>query len=990
MRQKHRFFYVFLMMVLSLAFLFACDQIAVTSITVSGDEEVAVGDEATYTAVILPTEAQSRTVTWSVEETGGEATITTDGVLTGVAPGTVTVVATVGSAEGTFEVLITQDVESVTVSGPDVVMMDDTGTYTFDVVPATAPVETSSWLVLAGTGSATIDNDGILTPVTAGTVTVRATVNGVIGTKEVTLKVPVASVSIVGPLEVRLEQEPTYTTDIQPPEADPEEEVWSVVDGTGSATITAEGVFTPVTAGTVTLKVEVGDVFDEIIIDIIISVDSVEVVGPESILPSENPTYTAEILPIDATHQDVEWAVVDGTGSATIDDQGVLTPVNSGSVMVTATADFVQGQLEVDIQEDDRLLGTPRPSHVLATPENTVYVDGMWEPEGDVTGLDIVFDRQVYDVMFTAEASRSAQGVVFYIPSDVDLSRMQYFGIKMTGSTETPGVNPTVAVHMYDMTTGLSLYNDQNTEIELTDDNQWIVFQVSNRYRLQTENRDLAIVVDPHFTASGNAGTVTMQQVVFFGDAAPVTEPELLTPLKNAHWEATPVITAQAAVDEIDGIMTDVVHVQASAEAVSGWRALPAYVLEDISRKTTITFKVKLLTPDLPSDPKLLVTLGDSDIVNKTITRPAEGVDPVYQTVTVAIPDAMRTEANMWAARYVQIKTNSGGNLAVEYYIYDFDLTGDADPEPIIATRTNLGGDNVPLSGSINYVENGVAAQVPAAEDPAPVLFQPNDNQTLSKLEFGYSKTTENAAARAGMNGVYVRIQGTPGIDINLQQGWGDGWADESQRRFVLDGTVQEIFIIATNRSSITTGTGWFPFQFNATMPTDDMTDVEIKIWEFAFTAILPEEEPIADKDIMFKGFMEGGNTIVGETDTMVVTYDIDGNAIATVNEDNAANHVVAIANDADIRHMNQLTIMIKGEIGTSVTIKLAYGNMFNYDEDYVHTFTTDQMETIVIDIIDRDALKTPKISLSLFFDMNGVVAPADFTVYGAHFSGVE
>jgi hypothetical protein len=376
--------------------------------------------------------------------------------------------------------------------------------------------------------------------------------------------------------------------------------------------------------------------------------------------------------------------------------------------------------------------------------------------------------------------------------------------------------------------------------------------------------------------------------------------------------------------------------------------------------------------------------------VNKTITRPAEGVDPVYQTVTVAIPDAMRTEANMWAARYVQIKANSGGNLAVEYYIYDFDLTGDADPEPIIATRTNLGGDNVPLSGSINYVENGVAAQVPAGEDPAHVLFQPNDNQTLSKLEFGYSKTTENAAARAGMNGVYVRIEGTPGIDINLQQSWGDGWADESQRRFVLDGTVQEIFIIATNRSSITTGTGWFPFQFNATMPTDDMTDVEIKIWEFAFTAILPEEEPIADKDIMFKGFMEGGNTIVGETDTMVVTYDIDGNAIATVNEDNAANHVVAIANDADIRHMNQLTIMIKGEIGTSVTIKLAYGNMFNYDEDYVHTFTTDQMETIVIDIIDRDALKTPKISLSLFFDMNGVVAPADFTVYGAHFSGVE
>jgi len=386
--------------------------------------------------------------------------------------------------------------------------------------------------------------------------------------------------------------------------------------------------------------------------------------------------------------------------------------------------------------------------------------------------------------------------------------------------------------------------------------------------------------------------------------------------------------------------------------------------------------------------------LGDVSVGNVTITRPAVGVDPIYQTVTVTIPAAMRTEANMWAARYILLKPNAGGNLAVEYYIYDFKLSGNADPTPVTVTRLPLGGANVLFTAAPSYIEAGTQVLVAAeGEVPAHRLWTPTVGVTLSKLQYGYTKSSANLAVRSGMNGIYVKIQGTPGLEINLQQNWGDSWADEAQRRFVLDGTVQEIFILATTRTLITAGTsGTVTWQFNATIPAETV-DAAIKVFTVAFTAILPTPEIVKDLDVSFGRFIEGGNTLVMvedvEVDTMSVSYNVDNHAVASVAVNNAANHLVGISTSTELRYMNTLTIQIKGAIGTKVTVKLAYGNSFNMDVDYVHTFTTDEVETITISIQDRDQLKVSKISMELFFDLDVVTAPVEFEVISAHFSGV-
>lgn len=971
-------------------FLISCDlESKVRSIQVVGETEVVVGNEVQYTAVIKPSSLQSTPVTWTVEEVTGQATIDSTGLFVAVEPGTVKVKASADSVEGELEVTISQPVTSVSVEGPETVILQSDETYTFEVEPENASYTTVTWSVLAGTGSATITNEGVLTPVSAGTVTVRVVVDDIIGVKMVTIVTPIASVEITGPSEVRMEDNPTYSVTVNPSNAVVNTTTWSVVDGTGSATISEEGVLTPVSAGMIKVCVDADGVTDEFDVELFISVDSITISGEESILPTGRPTYVAEILPANAKYQNVVWSVEPDTGSATISAEGVLTPESAGTVKVIAKADNVEAYLIVVIEEDDRSLGTPRPTHLLATPENTIFVDGAWEKETDVPGLDVTFARQVYDVTFSAEASKTDGKVIFSIPNSLDLSRMQYFAIKVTGSTMDAGVNPTVSVNLKDFTSGLNLYNDQQTEIEITQNNQWIIFSVSNRYRLQSENRDLKIVVDPHFTASGNEGIVTFQRVVFFGNAEPVTEPQLLTPFKTPHWESAPEITAEMATDEYNSETVDVVRVSATASAVSGWKGIPAYVLEDISRKTTITFKVKLLSTGLSANPKLQVCIGDKDITNVTVTRPAAGTDPTYQTVTVTIPVDQRTESSMWANRYVQIKPN-GVNAALEFYVYDLQLTGDADPTPVTATRTNLGGANFQINSTVNYTEGGTTTKIAASDDdPAHFLYVPGAGATLGKVEFGFSKSSGNATARSGLNGVYVKIQGTPGLEVNLQQGWADGWADASQRRFVLDGTVQEINVVALNRSTITTGTGWMAFQFNITLPAD-LEGVQVKIFDLALTAIFPTPEPTVDKSIAFGNFVEGGNNVVDEVDTMTVAEDENGDTVATVHQNNAKNHLVGLAVDEDIRYMNKLKITLKGAIGTKVTIKLAYGNMFNMDTDYVHTFTTNDFETIEITILDRDALKVPKISISFFFDLAEVAAPTEFIVREVYFFGLE
>ncbi len=146
-----------------------------SGITITGDENVILGEDATYVAVVNP-ELAVQTVVWSVDDTS-VATIDATGKLTTVSAGTVVITATStakDTVKATKTVTIAQPaVEAVSISGPASIFQGTSGKYTASVTPTNA-VQTIVWSV-SDTNIATINQEGNLTAVAAGTVKVIAT-----------------------------------------------------------------------------------------------------------------------------------------------------------------------------------------------------------------------------------------------------------------------------------------------------------------------------------------------------------------------------------------------------------------------------------------------------------------------------------------------------------------------------------------------------------------------------------------------------------------------------------------------------------------------------------------------------------------------------------------------------------------------------------------------------------------------------------------------
>jgi sorbitol-specific phosphotransferase system component IIA len=123
---------------------------------------------------------------------------------------------------------------------------------------------------------------------------------------------------------------------------------WSIVPGTGTATISTTGLVTGTTDGTVWAKaVSVADItkMDSLQITIsnqVVAVTSISVTTQNNVPASITTNggtlqMVATILPVNAI-QDVTWSIVPGTGTATISTTGLVTASTNGTVWVKAVS----------------------------------------------------------------------------------------------------------------------------------------------------------------------------------------------------------------------------------------------------------------------------------------------------------------------------------------------------------------------------------------------------------------------------------------------------------------------------------------------------------------------------------------------------------------------------------------------------------------------------------------------------------------------------
>lgn len=330
------------------------DELAVTikpvlvdGLIIEGDTQMLRTEQQTLRAH-SDNHATDERVSWSVENVTGEAEIDQDGTVTALAAGTVKVRADALDGSGAFAyfeiTIFLREPEELEISGPDSVRKLSEGTYTVTYIPEASDVEEGKlvWSV-SDTSVATIDDNGVLSALTVGTVTVKATYKDISATKEVSVA-PIApeKITLSGKTELVRNETARYTATTEPGTADVEGIVFSVENGTGEATIDGNGLLTPVAAGTVTVKAESASdssVSDSIQVTILpVKATKIAIDGPAAIARTAVVEYRVSLTPSDADAVPVKWTITEKDGAATVDENGSVKAVSEGKVILRAEA----------------------------------------------------------------------------------------------------------------------------------------------------------------------------------------------------------------------------------------------------------------------------------------------------------------------------------------------------------------------------------------------------------------------------------------------------------------------------------------------------------------------------------------------------------------------------------------------------------------------------------------------------------------------------
>jgi uncharacterized protein YjdB len=197
--------------------------VPVTSITVTGAGGISIitsnGGTLQLVADVFPLFATNKSVSWSITNGTGDATISSAGLVTALANGTVTARATAADGSGIYgslEITVSGQiipVTNITVTGENGVssITEPDGSLQLNaiVLPSNATHKNVTWSMISGEELAKINTSGLVTAIDNGTVTAQAIANdgsGVYGTMDISINIDEQKpyTIIVTPGEIKL------------------------------------------------------------------------------------------------------------------------------------------------------------------------------------------------------------------------------------------------------------------------------------------------------------------------------------------------------------------------------------------------------------------------------------------------------------------------------------------------------------------------------------------------------------------------------------------------------------------------------------------------------------------------------------------------------------------------------------------------------------------------------------------------------------------
>ena len=353
----------------------------VASLTVSpSTATMSVGQPLQLTAVARnasgqPLSLSGRSVTWSTS-TPAITSVNAGGLVTALAAGTGVVLVTVDGrqASATLTVKIVP-VVSVAVSPSTATVMEG-NTTTLTATPRDSAgqplyLRVATWST-SNSARATVSSSGVVTGVSAGTVTITATIEGKSGTASVTVSpAPVASVTVTPPApNVNVGQTVQLT-------ATPYSSAGQALTGrtttwssgaTTIATVSSSGLVTGVSAGSAVITATIEG--KTATATVTVSAVSQSQVATVTVSPSSATVNVAWTTNLTATARNANGNVINGvtftwsssnTSIATVSSSGVVTAVAPGNATISAPAGGQTGSSSITVQlaPVDRIVVTP-------------------------------------------------------------------------------------------------------------------------------------------------------------------------------------------------------------------------------------------------------------------------------------------------------------------------------------------------------------------------------------------------------------------------------------------------------------------------------------------------------------------------------------------------------------------------------------------------------------------------------------------------------
>ncbi|MGI5880623.1 MAG: Ig-like domain-containing protein [Syntrophomonadaceae bacterium] len=391
------------------------------------------GAAVTLVATVSPADATNKNVIWS-SSNKAVATVA-NGVVTPVAAGSATITVTTADGGFTANCAVTVSAATIKVTG---VSLDKnalnltaggaTGNLVATVTPSNATNKNVTWSS-SNESVATVAN-GVVTPVAAGSASITVKTEDGNFTATCAVTVAAATIKVTG---VSLDKNSLNLTaggatgnlvaTVTPSNATNKNVTWS--SSNESVATVANGVVTPVAAGSASITVKTEDGSFTATCAVTVEAATVAVTGvslnASTLTLSEGgdtAALVATVSPADATNKNVTWSS-SNESVATVAD-GVVTPVAAGSATITVTTEDGKKTATCAVTVEAAAVPATPTSLISNAIANFAPVTGTVTFTGIVKAVKVVGDVKVNDVTVNPGSINSSKTGSSSLTIDID------------------------------------------------------------------------------------------------------------------------------------------------------------------------------------------------------------------------------------------------------------------------------------------------------------------------------------------------------------------------------------------------------------------------------------------------------------------------------------------------------------------------------------------------------------------------------------------